>query len=247
MKKSNLFLALAAIAFAGAVAFASCEKEQVKETVSNPGHNPNPDPSTQTSPVYDDDNYEYYDNGQTRVYYPLVVDTIHVAIDTVAPPDSLNAILNVMSTYGTVLSQTFLHRNDFSTSKEYLLHVTNSSFKTSLFRAELSRFQYVRFVSQEHDTLNSRGEPMRIWHDDIVTLADVQDSLSLANILNNMGIAYNRIDSNIYDHGVFYIYVANSESSVNVANRLATSGQFSFCIPNRVGIGWLIFNKKRER
>ena len=247
MKKSNLILALAAIAFAGAIAFASCEKEQAKDNVSNPGPNPNPDPNTQTSPVYDDDNYEYYDNGITKIYYPPVVDTIHVAIDTVAPPDSLNAILNAMSNYGTVLGQTFLHRNDLSTSKEYLLHVTNSSFRTSQFRAEMSRFQYVRFVSQEHDTLNNYGNPLRIWFDDIVTIADVQDSLSLANVLNNMGIAYNRIDSNIYDQGVFYIFVANSESSVNVANRLATSGHFSFSIPNRVGIGWLIFNKRRER
>ena len=37
MKKSNLFLALAAIAFAGAVAFASCERQDDSVVINNNG------------------------------------------------------------------------------------------------------------------------------------------------------------------------------------------------------------------
>ena len=243
MKKSNLFLALAAIAFAGAVAFASCEKEQAKETVSNP--NPNSEPITQTSPVFDDDDFYYDYDGATMLFLPHVSDTIHVAIDTTAPADSLSAILDVLSNYGNVYRQSYVWRNSRYSAREYLVDVTNSNFKTSLFRADLSRFQYVRYISQEHDTLNDQGDPLRIWFNDMITIADAPDANAIANTLNNLGIAYTGIDTAFLN--MHYVYVDKSESTINVSNRLAATGQFSFCNPHQVTIGGLIFNKKRVK
>lgn len=241
MKKSNLFLALAAIAFAGAVAFASCEKEQAKDNVSNPGANPGP----QNTPVFDDDGFYYDSDGSTMLFLPPVSDTIHVAIDTNAPADSLSAILNVLSNYGNVYRQSYVWRNSRYSAREYLVDVTNSNFKTSLFRADMSRFQYVRYISQEHDTLNDQGDPLRIWFNDMITIADAPDANAIANTLNNLGIAYTGIDTAFLN--MHYVYVDKSESTINVSNRLAATGQFSFCNPQQVTIGWLIFDKKRVK
>ena len=239
--KKTLFskaLLLIAVALVGVAIATSCEKEQAKENVSNPDTSH----GAQNYPVFDDDNF-YYD-GTTMMFLPRVSDTIHVAIETTAPADSLSAILNVLSNYGNVYRQSYVRRTSRFTARDYLVDVTNNSFRTSLFRADLSRFQYVRYVSQEYDTINSDGNPLRIWFDDLVTVADAPDANAIANALNSLGIAYTGIDTAYAD--MHYVYVDRSESAINVANRLTATGQFTFCIPNENSIGLWHFDKRRE-
>lgn len=225
MKKSNLFWTLVAIAFAGAVAFASCEKDKTSQTGTNQGTNPTPNI---VIPGFDDDTCFYSD--ATVVYLPHVSGMVHIGIDTTAPADSLSAILNIISKYGSIVGgPRNMHAGYNYVSMEYILHVTDTNYKTSLFRKELAHSQYVKYVGQEHVDSNSMGQPRKLWFTDQISVW-VQDSNTIATALNTLGIAYNRIAPGVYSDD-FVVSVASSEAAINVANRLYGTGNFTESYP----------------
>ena len=249
MKRFKLFWTLAAIAFAGAVAFVGCEKEQASQPGTDQGTNPDQNPNQdKVNPIFDDDTCFYSDGA--LVYLPPVSGRVHIGIDTTTPADSLSAILNIISGYGNIVGgPRYRHAGYNYESMEYILLVNNNNYRTSLFRKELAHSQYVKYVGQEHLDMISTGDTQRMWFTDQISVwVQDRDSNTIATALNTLGIAYNKIAPGIFAEGDdFIVSVASSESAINVANLLYRTGNFTQSIPTMPGDGTLILDKRSRR
>ena len=253
MKKIKLFWTLAAIAFAGAVAFAGCEKEPAApnsgSSTTNPDQDPNQNPNTNTLVGTFDDDTSFYSEGELVNLYP-VSGRVHIGIDSLAPADSLNAILGVVSKYGSIVGNPIIIPLNNYGSKDYTMRVDSSSFKTSVFRRELSHSQYIRYVAQEHCDSTSYARPVTVWCYDLIKVwvrdVTTQDSSTVANDLNTLGIAFKTIEHGMWEDE-YRVRVAATESTINAVNRLYNTGNFTECFPDLVSIGAFNPLKNRKR